>query len=177
MMRMRRLYVAVCMAWAAVAWAQEAEVEAAQLLTISKASEVSSSRLPAEALEMEVPTSTLRITSYALWGVSGATALMGTAFALLADNNHRNYKRDYSFDDSARAIRAEVDPLAARKLQDKINAQKTVSIVSFSIAAAAAIGGTTLFFFAPEWQAAKKVQVGVMPMQGGALLSFQGVFP
>jgi hypothetical protein len=139
---------------------------------------------------METSTSALRKTSYALWGVSGATALTGTVFALLANSNYQNYKRDYSMSGGTHAIRAETDPIAAQKLKDRIGVQKTVSIISFSVAAAAAIGGTTLFFLAPEWQAAfflppewqkwrmaKEVKVGVLPMQGGAVVSLQGLLP
>ena len=128
------------------------------------------------ALQTKAPLSVMRQTSYALWGVTGATVLSGTVFALLANSNHKRYKRDYHVDDT-HVLRANADVAAAKKLKSRISAQKTVSIVSFSLAAAAAIGGTTLFFLSPEWQKRNEVQVGLLPVQGGALLSLQGAFP
>jgi hypothetical protein len=97
--------------------------------------------------------------------------------ALMANSNYRRYMRAFSLGGEARAVRGNADPAVAQKLKDRVGACKTVSIVSFSVAAAAAIGGTALFLFAPEWQAAKTVQAGVMPMEGGAIVSLQGFLP
>jgi hypothetical protein len=148
-----------------------AEEAGAALLT----PEENATPAPAEVAKNAPCASALRKTSYALLGASGATALMGTVFALMANSNHRSYKKRYSSDDNARAIRADADPVAARKLKDKISTQKTIAIVSVSVAGAAAIAGTTLFFLSPEWQT-KSVSVGFVPTQGGAVLSMQGTW-
>jgi len=130
-----------------------------------------------QVVQAQAPTSTLRMASYALWGVSGAGALTGTVFAIMANSNHRRYKRDYSADDGARMLSVDADVIQAQKLKDRIHTQKTVSIVSWSLAGAAAIGGATLFFLSPEWKSSGAVQLGFMPVGDGALLSLQGTFP
>ena len=127
--------------------------------------------------ELSQQMSPMRKTSYVFLGVAGVTALTGTVFALMADNNHRAYKNKYAATDDLRVVAPE-NIAAARRLTDKVSAQKTVAIVSLSVAGAAAATGLTLFFISPERSIkSQKVKVGLAPTQGGAVLSLQGVFP
>jgi hypothetical protein len=128
--------------------------------------------------QLRQQTSPMRKTSYTFMGVAGATAVTGTVFALLANSNHSSFKKNYALGDGTRAIRTDASTVEAKKLMDKISTQKTLSIASFSVAAAAAATGITLFFISPErYVKDSKVQVGLVPMQGGAVLSLQGVLP
>ena len=116
--------------------------------------------------------SPMRTTSYVLWGVAGATALTGTVSALLANHNHKKFQSTYTpgtYDEFALA--------KALALRQKVSIPKTISIVAFSVATAATVAGTTLFFLSPERHVKKSVSLGLAPTAGGAVLSIQGVFP
>jgi len=117
--------------------------------------------------------SPMRKGAYVMWGVAGATAVTGTAFALLANHNFNNYKKNYADIENPRVAGANTDLAATLELQKKFSTQKTISIIAFSVAAAAAIAGTTLFFLSPE----QSLNVGFAPTEGGVVFSIQGVFP
>jgi|GEM_PF-5841491 len=183
-MQLRWLYAVACMVWlmAVQAGAQgvvwpNASAQSKNLTTQSReAVQTDKPALAGELMLPETPTSPMRTTSYVLLGSAGGATLLGTVFALMADNNHRDYKRRYSAGNDTRAVRADASPAAVQKLKDKINTQKTIAIVSLSVAGVAAVTGTALFFFAPEWQVKRNLSVGFAPTQGGALLSLQGGF-
>ena len=117
--------------------------------------------------EREKGLSPVRKTSYVFMGVAGAAALTGAVFALSADSNFRRFNRDYGD-----VASPEADIAAAKKLRSKVSTQKTLSIVSFSVATAAAATGITLFYISPE-----RVKVSFLPTPGGTMFSLQGVFP
>jgi len=117
-----------------------------------------------------------RQASYVFMGVSGATVLAGTVFALLAHSNSRYYKREYSAGPPSYNLRADVDVATSEKLKKQIRWQQATSIISFSVATAAAATGVTLFFISPE-RGKNRLKAGLVPTQGGAVLSLQGVFP
>jgi hypothetical protein len=121
--------------------------------------------------------SPMRKASYALLGVGAGTAAVGGVFALLANKDHRHHKK-YLAEGTDRSIKADEDPVAAQKLIDRLSMQKTVAIVAFSVATAATATGLTLFFISPErYVKRSKVNVGLAPAAGGAVLSLQGTFP
>jgi len=127
--------------------------------------------------------------SYGLWGTAGAAAIIGTVFAGLADDSFRKYKKTYTLGGDTRVLipsdktlqRHKGDMAAAiaegDQLRQKVAAQKTVSIVAFSAAGAAAIAGVVLFFLSPERRLAQTLQFGIAPVEGGALLCLKGVWP
>ena len=135
--------------------------------------------------QLSQSTSPMRTTSYVFLGIAGVTAASGTVFATMANSNYRKYKRTYTpKDDQGKRtgdtgrIGEDDDVRASERLKIRVRNQKAVAITSFSVATAAAATGITLFFISPErYVKDSKVQVGLMPMQGGALLSLQGVFP
>jgi len=130
---------------------------------------------PPPAFVPPPPDGRLRTASYSLLGCAGAGVVAGSVSALLANSNHKNYKKRYSTDDT-RVLYADVDPMAAQKLSDKVRTQKTVAIVSFSVATAAAIAGATLLFVSPTPQKNKVAKLGLAPTADGFLLSLHGNF-
>jgi len=128
---------------------------------------------------------TTRKASYSLMGVAGVTAGAGAAFSIMAQSKINTYDKKYvQPDTNGRVVRSDehVDLKEVVDFTKSFNNYKTTYIVLYSVAGAAAITGITLFFISPESYAkasakASKVQVGLMPTQGGAVLSLQGVFP
>jgi len=185
---MKQLQAALITAWAVAAvpaWAQEADDTPSPAASMPSDAPLAPEEAPPPLLrlaaapvypEEKPPLSTLRITTYALWGTAGATALTGTVFALLANSNYRRYKREYStpYGDTT-SLRSGINLSEAKALKDKVNAYKMVAIVSFSLATATAVGGTMLYFISPEWEASR-TNISLLPTQGGALLSLGGSF-
>jgi len=121
-----------------------------------------------------------RKSAYALWGVAGAAVVTGTVFALLAGKNRQKYDINFSSEYSSKdrsVVSHDRDMTAGKKLRQCISTQQTVSISAFSVAAAAAIAGTVLFFISPESYYKPTLSVGFRPTNGGAMFSLQGVFP
>jgi len=120
--------------------------------------------------------SPMRMASYGLFGAAGAGAIVGTVFAGLADSNYRKYRK-FAVPGNMHLVRADVDLQETQRLIEKVSAYKTASIVSFSVAGAAAIAATTLFFLSPERYIKNTLKVGLAPMEGGALFHIEGAFP
>ena len=118
--------------------------------------------------ELNRSMSPVRKSAYVMWGVAGASALTGTTFALMANHNSKKFRNAYNHNSGPDNLLLE----EASTFRKKVSTQKTASIVAFSVAAASAIAGTTLFFISPE-----RYLVGLAPTEGGAVLSIQGVFP
>jgi hypothetical protein len=103
-----------------------------------------------------------------------ASGITGGAFAAAASANEKKFTEDFATAEQPRTLREDADSKAAKKLASKIGRQKTFAGVFYSIAGAAAVTGITLLII-EGWR--NPVSVGLMPMQGGALLSFQGGIP
>ncbi|MCL2626182.1 MAG: hypothetical protein FWD46_05145 [Cystobacterineae bacterium] len=126
--------------------------------------------------ELKRGPSPMRKASYGLFGAAGAAAIAGTVFAGLADNDFRKYRKR-SVDHDSIVVRGSMDLKETQQIRDRVLAYKVVSITTFSMAGAAAIAGTVLFFLSPERHMKSSMKLGLAPTEGGAMLSLEGVLP
>jgi len=124
------------------------------------------------------PPSPMRIGAYAAFGVAAAAGIGAIVVAGVADNTYWQYRKLYSLKNDERTIPSDKSPADAMKHRDRLNAQKAIAYATGGVAVAALAGGIVLFMLSPERAVAKakRVQVGVGPLGGGAVLSIEGTF-